>query len=134
MSLVMLDTSAVLAHFFQESGFGIVQQLLTDHEKRTSICAITLFEFRFVLREKKVKEADIIEAEQMYKDLIPDVFAVDLKAVQQAVTAREAAAVRIPMTDALVAGCAICNSATLVHRDKHLDAIPQTLLRSIRLG
>jgi predicted nucleic acid-binding protein len=134
MSLILLDTSAVLAHFFQESGSEIVQDLLVDREQNIAICVITLFEFRFVLKEKKVRDPDIVEAVKMYEDLLPDALAVDFRAVQHAIKVREASSERIPMTDALIAGCAISNAATLVHRDKHLDAIPVALLKSIRLG
>jgi predicted nucleic acid-binding protein len=41
---------------------------------------------------------------------------------------------RLPMVDSLIASAALARGACLVHRDKHLSAIPVQILPQIDLG
>ena len=48
-------------------------------------------------------------------------------------TIRHSCPNRLPLVDALIAGCATAAGLTLVHRDSHLDAIPTAVLAVLRL-
>ena len=58
---------------------------------------------------------------------------LDADATLAAIRIRRASPVRLPMVDALIAGCAAAAGLTLVHRDFHMDAIPASELKMLRL-
>ncbi|MBA4386684.1 MAG: hypothetical protein C0404_01815 [Verrucomicrobia bacterium] len=133
MSLFILDTSALCAHFMEENGWQMVQDLFDDPEEGVTIAAVTLFEFHFVLKAKGVAVADITETTRIYGDVLSNPIPADAEAVREAIRLRESVPGRLTLADALIAGCAVSREATLVHRDKHLSEIPDRLLKQIRL-
>ena len=46
---------------------------------------------------------------------------------------RESADTRLPLIDALIAGCARAHSAVLVHRDPHMSSIPHEVVAQVVL-
>jgi len=40
---------------------------------------------------------------------------------------------RLSLVDAMIAGCAAAHDLTLVHRDRHMDAIPANQVTVLRL-
>lgn len=134
MNVHLLDTSALLAHFFGESGWETVESLLENRECRVDVCVVTMFEFNCVLRAKGVSPADIQDVSGAYSGMFSSALPVDVPAIQHAIRLRERLATRIPLADALVAGCALSRGAVLVHRDTHMTMIPEDLLKQVCLA
>lgn len=133
MNVWILDTSAVTAHFFGEPGTDVVGGLLADASKHVTICSVTLFEFRYVLAAARLSAGDIAAAMDAYSDVFDDAVAVDTAVIREAIRLRERAPGRLPAMDAMIAAAAVHRQATLVHRDRHFDAIPSNVLRQLRL-
>lgn len=130
MTAHLLDTSALLAHYFAESGSIEVQRILADGH--ALLATPSLLEFRVRLRAHGVPE--IAEADlQRYRRLIDAVLIIDDEVAQRAWDVRKAASARVPAADALIAGCAAHADATLVHRDAHFAAIPERTMAQRQL-
>ena len=129
----VLDTSAILAHYFDEPGAEIVDRLWEVPRNRIGICVLTVPELRARL-EAEIDDQDEIErAFDEYVDHLTASLAVDRTAVESAMLLRREAAQRVPLTDAVIAGCAHALAAVLVHRDRHLASIPQRTLPQLVL-
>lgn len=129
----VLDTSAILAHYFDEPGAEIVDRLWGAPGNRIGICVLTLPELHARL-EAEVDDQD--EIDRAFKEYVSDLTAnlvVDRTAAESAMLLRRRAAHRLPLTDAIIAGCAHANAAVLVHRDRHMASIPQQSLAQIVL-
>jgi predicted nucleic acid-binding protein len=64
---------------------------------------------------------------------LADTLPVTREVARAAFDLRQQLARRIPNADALIAATAKLQGATLVHRDPHLAAIPETLVKQIVL-
>lgn len=129
----VLDTSAILAHYFDEPGAQIVANLWDEPGNRVGICVLTLPELRARL-EAEIDDQE--EIERAFKEYVSDLAAalvVDRTAAERAMLLRRHAAQRLPLTDAIIAGCAHAHAAVLVHRDRHMASIPQQSLAQIVL-
>ena len=129
----VLDTSAVLAHYFDEPGAEIVDRLWQDSGNRVGICVLTLPELRWRLQAEIEDEQEIDRAFREYVDDLTSSLVVDRTVANSAMTLRSEAAERLPLTDAIIAGCAYAAKAVLVHRDGHMESIPQRLVKQIVL-
>ncbi len=129
----VLDTSAVLAHYFDEPGAEIVDGLWQDSRNRIAICVLTLAELRWRLQAEIEDEREIDRAFREYVDELTSSLAVDRAVAESAIALRREAAERLPLTDAIIAGCAHAAKAVLVHRDPHMQSIPQRLVSQIVL-
>lgn len=134
MSRYLLDTSAVIAHFFQETGGDAVERLFNDPSNVVTVCAVTFLELHSVLKAKAIPPAEIAETIALYDEIVAEVFPADLEAVRHAIDIRGSLRERLPLADALIAGCAACHGATLVHRDSHLATIPEHLVKQVLLS
>lgn len=130
----LLDTSAVLAHYLDEPGADAVEGLLARGPEETWLAAPSWAEL-----DKRLADLvpDAREAERVFKHytrtlcgLVP----VDESAVLASIRLRRAAGQRLPLVDALIAGCATSRGLTLVHRDPHLDTLPVAELKVLRLA
>lgn len=130
----LLDTSAVLAHFRREPGHEQVQELFQDATASILLSAPTLLEMDVALKPRIPDEGERHEVVEFYGGRLAEVVSVDSTAVEKAIVLKNASSRRIPAMDALVAGCALAHSATLVHRDPHFDAIPPERLQVLRLN
>ena len=129
----LLDTSAVLAHFFAEPGGQEVAELLKDGKEVVGLAAPTWVELARML-DRWIPDA--AEAERIlghYTRTLCSLVPLDESAAQAAIRIHRASPMRLPMVDALIAGCAASAGLTLVHRDAHMDAIPSSELRMLRL-
>ena len=129
----VLDTSAILAHYFDEPGAELVAHLWDDSGNRIGICVLTLPELR---TRPEAELDDQGEIERAFKEYIADLtvsLVVDRTAAESAMHLRREAVHRLPLTDAIIAGCAHANAAVLVHRDRHMASIPQQSLPQIVL-
>jgi len=129
--IYLLDTSALLAHFREESGWEQVEDLLGT--QTATVCVVSWLEFRIRLAALTLPQKEISEVLTIYEGLWTHMWPVDRLSVEFAWALREAVKPRIPLADCLIAGCAKRHGVTLVHRDAHLATIPAHLLPSISL-
>ena len=118
----LLDTSAVLAHFFQEPGGDIVDSLL--REGNVWLATPTLLE----LRVKLMNRTNPDEIVEEYRQLSAGIVDVTVEVVRAAFSLRAATHGRLPLVDSMIAGAAKVRGFQLVHRDAHMARIPQDLL------
>jgi predicted nucleic acid-binding protein len=129
----ILDTSAVLAHYFGEPGAERVSELWRHRTNRVAICALTLPELRTAL-ERAVSDAEEVDrAFRLYVDELTVTRPVPRSVAESAIALRKVATERLPLVDSIIAACAKEESAILVHRDPHLAAIPQDTVRQLVL-
>jgi len=124
----VLDTSALLAHAFQEPGWERVRQLLREEEAVLGLSAAVLFELHVRLQERGVL-APHPSAVAQYEALFDVAIPVDNAVARAAVELKRHTPKRLPALDALIAACAKVHDAILVHRDPHLAQIPAHLLK-----
>lgn len=129
----LLDTSALCAHFLAQPGADEVDRLLGERPDQIGVCVITWFEARYVLKRCGVSDSDLTRALSLYRSLPLRQCAITPEVVDQAIHVREATPIRLPLADALIAGCAAQHNAILVHRDSHLSALPARIVRGLRL-
>lgn len=131
MTSVLLDSSALLAHYFGEPRAEVVRDHLASGE--AVIAAPTCFEFRTRLTALGVPHAVIEDALRRYRLAFGDVVPVDNAVVDRAWEIRRETPTRLPTVDAFIAACASLRGATLVHADEHMAAIPATFVTQVRL-
>jgi predicted nucleic acid-binding protein len=85
------------------------------------------------LRELIPEAAEAARVLRHYTRSLCGFVPVDEAAVLAAMNIAQGCASRLPLVDALIAGCAACHHLTLVHRDQHMDAIPSGHLPVLRL-
>lgn len=129
----LLDTSALLAHYFDEPGAELVQQLWASGGGKPAICAVTVAELRARLREELTDSAQAALAAEAYLDELTICLPVDREVAELAWQLRESVSVRLPLVDALIAAAARSVDAVLVHRDPHLAAIPRQIVKQVLL-
>jgi predicted nucleic acid-binding protein len=129
----LLDTSALLAHYFGEPGADQVQALLDDHHSPVGISALSLYEAD---RRLVILGADPTTRKsfaECYAALLDFTAPVDEKVAATACFLREKAIERVAAVDILIAATAKIRDATFVHRDAHFAAIPPEHLRQLAL-
>lgn len=128
-----LDTSALLAHVYQEPGWQRVQELLHDDDDVVlGLASPVLFELQVRLYEKGVLNQHP-EAIADYVGLFDLGISVDHAVAKAAFQLKRDTPQRLPAVDALIAACAKIHDATLVHRDPHISSIPGRLLKQEEL-
>ena len=80
----MLDTSAVLAHYFDEPGAEISDRLWQDSRNRIGICVLTLPELRWRLQAEIEDEEEIDRAFKAYVDELTSGLVVDRTVAESA--------------------------------------------------
>ncbi|MFM7099893.1 MAG: PIN domain-containing protein, partial [Verrucomicrobiota bacterium] len=70
---------------------------------------------------------------RQYCHQLCSVVAIDTAAAEASIQLRRQCRARLPMVDALIAGCALLHGLVLVHRDDHLSSIPKAALRQVPL-
>ncbi len=120
----LLDTSAILAHFLDESGANEVESLLAQGPGTVALAAPSWVELdtrlRELVSEVEVREKFFLQYTISLTTLLP----VDAESCLAAVRLRNAAPGRLPLADALIAGVADAAGLILVHRDPHFDTVP----------
>jgi len=122
-----------MAHFLNEPGWEIVDQLLAAEAGQVFINAVAWLEFQVCLQEVAPDRAKRERALQIYAELLDEALPVTRDAAAAAFALRAAATNRLPNSDALMAATAKLQGAMLVHRDPHFAAIPAKLLKQIVL-
>ncbi len=129
----ILDTSALLAHFFDEPGAEIVEGLWASGTATPGISVLTAAELRIRLGSELSDASEAEAAIGHYLNELTVNLPVDRAVAECAWQLRVAASRRIPLVDALIAATARSIGATLVHRDPHLRSIPEGLLSQVEL-
>ena len=129
----VLDTSAILAHYFDEPGAALVEELWQDSGNRVGICVLTLPELKGRLAAEVPDRQEVERTFSQYVDNLTVNLIVDRETAESAILLRESADTRLPLIDALIAGCARVHSAVLVHRDPHMSSIPQEMVTQVVL-
>jgi predicted nucleic acid-binding protein len=129
----VLDTSAWLAHLFQEPGYEQVSELLLEPDNRIGVSVLSLIEVYGRMRHLNIhKRFENVVAQ--YRDVFAQIIPVSEAIALRAVALREAAAARVPAIDALIAATAAHHNAALIHRDPHLAALPGEAVVQVVIG
>jgi predicted nucleic acid-binding protein len=127
--IYLLDTSAWLAHYREETGGERVQALFDDSDAQIMIAAVSLAEFARRLRDLGASRQQITNSLSGYEQLFSRIVQVDetvaLAAFEIICRTRQ----RLPLVDAIIAAAALSQGAYLVHRDEHMRAIPRRFVR-----
>ena len=119
----VLDTSAWLAHLFQEPGYEQVSKLLLEPGNRVGVSVLSLIEVHGRMRHLNI-ERRFDDVVAQYRDVFAQLIPVDEAITLRAVALRQSAPARVPAIDTLIAATAAQHGAALVHRDPHLAALP----------
>lgn len=130
----LLDTSALLAHYFDEPGAAEVDAIWQDPASRPAVCVLTLAELRSRLRIEVVSIQEIDRVYDLYANHLTASVPVDRRTAEAAARLRAEARDRLPLVDACIAACARLHDCLLVHRDPHMDQLEGSGLRMIRLA
>ncbi len=131
--IYLLDTSALLAHHRQESGWEQVQAIFTEDGAEVVIASVTLTEFARRMRELGASETEIRAILADYQMLFSAVVPVDGAVAWAAFELGCRTPERLPLVDALIAAAARLRGACLVHRDEHMAAIPAERVQQLYL-
>jgi predicted nucleic acid-binding protein len=129
----VLDTSALLVHYFDEPGAGVVEQLWATGSARPGVSAVTVTELKHRLGEEMSDRGEAREAAAAYLNELTVCLPVDRLVAEFAWQLKEASAERIPLAAALIAATARAAGAVLVHRDPHFERIPRTVVDQVVL-
>ena len=129
----VLDTSALLAHYFDEPGAEVVQKLWDSKGPRPAICAVTIAEFRGRLDQEINSAEEAQSAADSYFGELTTCLDVDRAVADLAWHIRAVTPQRLPLVDALIAATARAAGAVLVHKDPHLARIPHDVVNQISL-
>ncbi len=129
----LLDTSALLVHYLDEPGAEKVDALLAQGPDKIALAAPTWAELDRRLVELVPDTTEAARVFRLYTQTLCALIPLDEKATLAAIRLRRNARERLPLVDALIAGCAAANGLILVHRDPHLGAIPTKELKTLRL-
>ena len=116
----ILDTSAILAHYFDEPGAAQVHAVWQDKTNKPAICALTVPELKMRLHVEVNDPVEVNRAVRLYVDELTTVVPVDRAVADEASILRESSRSRLPLIDACIAGCAKLHRCVLVHRDLHM--------------
>jgi predicted nucleic acid-binding protein len=130
----VLDTSALLAHYFNEPGAARVDMLWKDRSCRLAVSAVTVAELKGRLFREISDDGEAAGAADTYLNELTTCLPVDRATAELAWQLRHAAPNRLPLVDALIAATARAAGAVLVHKDPHLSQIPPALLQQVDLS
>jgi predicted nucleic acid-binding protein len=130
----VLDTSAILAHYFNEPGAEVVGHLWSDESSRIAISAVTIAELKGRLFQEITDETEATKAVDVYLNELTTCLPVDRATAELAWQMRQVSPGRLPLVDALIAATARSAGAILVHKDPHMSQIPEALVQQISLS
>lgn len=123
MNRYLLDTTALLAHYFEEPGADRVAAILEDATAEVLLCALSVTEFarrvNVLLGDPSGARTTALE----YAELADEVVPVDTGVAIGAFEIASDAGSRVPLVDTVIAAAAGVRDAILVHRDQHFGAI-----------
>jgi predicted nucleic acid-binding protein len=129
----VLDTSALLAHYFNEPGAELLDALWADESNRLAISVITVAELKGRLHHEIADDAEALSAANAYVNELTTCLPVDRATAEAAWQLRQATPSRIPLVDAIIAATARVIGAVLVHKDPHMSRISSALVSQVAL-
>ena len=129
----LLDTSAILAFVRGEPGARGVKAIIDDKEHDLVISALTLAELARRLRELGADESCINEEVATATVFVSRVVPVNVDIATTAFDVYAKTPKRLPIIDSLIAATAVCEGARLIHRDRHMSAIPTDVVAQLDL-
>ena len=133
MATYLLDTSAWLAHVFDEPGADEVTALFADPETTIVISVLSILETQARFRAKN-RAHEFSEMLETYRLLFTRIYPAGEAVILGAIALREASTGRLPAMDSLIAATAAHHHATLVHRDPHFGGLPPESVVQLLLG
>jgi len=129
----ILDTSAILAHYFDEPGADEVNAIWSQKGSAPAICTLTIPELRTRLQVEIADPTEIERVFDLYVNQLTVCLPVDRATAEEAMQLRQCSPSRLPLVDACIAACARRHQCLLVHRDPHMDGLPSDAVRQLRL-
>lgn len=129
----ILDTSAILVHFFGEPGADVVEKVWSAGSALPGISAVTAAELRLCLGKEVSEQPAVQEAIDRYLNELTVCLPVDRAIAECAWQLKISSSPRIPLIDAIIAATARSIGATLIHRDPHMSSIPEGLVARVEL-
>lgn len=120
----LLDTSALVAHFFEEPGARETQAIFDLGRDEVAVSAVSVAEFETRLSQEGMDEDERVFACLNYFSLLARVLPVMQRTGHIAAELRSRTPERLPLVDALIAATAKEHDLMLVHRDTHMAVIP----------
>ena len=111
----------------------MVERLWYDSVNRIAVCVLSLPELKGRLTVEVDDPQEVERAFRQYVDELTTTLIVDRRTADSAMLLRESADTRLPLVDAVIAGCAHVHSAVLVHRAPHLASISRELVAQVVL-
>ena len=106
----------------------MVESLWQEPRNRIGLCVLSMPELKGRLTVEVDDPEEVDRAVRQYVDELTTILIVDRRTADGAMLLRESTDTRLPLVDAVIAGCAHVHSAVLVHRDPHMASIPRELV------
>lgn len=129
----VLDTSAILAHYFDEPGAEQVNALLTDNAVEVGVSAIALLDLKSRLSASVSDLAEARRAYRLYAEELIAAIPVTREIVAAAEEILQQTHGQLTLLEAVAAATARNEHAILVHRDPNLARLPGSLLQQCAL-
>ncbi len=129
----VFDTSAILAHYFEEPGADQVNALLAENAVEPGLPAVALLELKARLAATVRDAAAAARAFQLYSEELIAPIPVTREIVARAEEILRRTDSPLTMTEAITAATARHEGALLVHRSPNLARIPGDLVRQCAL-
>ncbi len=129
----VLDTSALLAHYFNEPGADAVQALWETENTRVGISVLSIPELRGRLSREVADASEARSAAEAYLGELTVALPVDRATAEMAWQLRASSEDRLPLVDAVIAATARVVGAVLVHKDPHMARIRKGLVEQIMI-
>lgn len=129
----LLDTSALLVLYRKEAEVDRVLALFDDPQHDILLSTVSVAEFGRKLRELGKDREEIEDTLDQFMQLFSHVVPLDEAVARASLRLVENVPLRLPMADSLIAASALVHEACLVHKDKHMAAIPPEVLPTLNL-
>ncbi|SRR5713226_6850105 len=129
----LLDTSALLVLYRKEPEVDRVLALFDDPQHDLLLSTVSVAEFGRKLRELGKDREEIEDTLDQFMQLFSHVVPLDEAVAKASLRSVESVPLRLPMADSLIAASALVHGACLVHKDKHMAAIPPEVLPTLNL-
>lgn len=132
--IFLLDTSALLVLYRKEPEVDQVLTLFDDPQHDILLSTVSMAEFGRKLRELGKNRDEIEDTLDQFVQLFSRIIPIDEAVARASLRLVESVPLRLPMVDSLIAASALVHQASLVHKDKHMAAIPSEVLPTLNLA
>jgi predicted nucleic acid-binding protein len=125
----VFDTSAILAHYFDEPGAEQVNAMLADTSLEIGLSAISLIELKTRIASKVPDKNEARRAYRLYAEELLAAIPVTREIVASSEAIIQQSACELNLHQVIAAATARSQGAVLVHREANLRSIPSTLVQ-----